>query len=388
MAKNIFCGRTADIPYADFMDLINRSFGFSTPETQFLGLLPKLYREEHRPQEQNYIVTEDGVLCTAVGAYDHALTVGGDILPCRGIGNVATHPDYRARGYMRLAMEAALDDMIRDRVALSYLGGRRHRYRYFSYEKAGECYTFSLNRDNLRHVWKDESAPFDTVRAVVDPDDPILECIKAISDAGQVAPVRARKDFLDISRSWHADLLMIAHQGGFKGYAILGKEGSISELRTIQAEDFLPALRSVLVYTERFSVTLTLPPFEAEAIAALMPVCEGVTYGCSMMYSVLDYGRVMKAFMNLKATYAALPDGEITLLIHGRGGDERLTVRVSEGAPSVTVASDTTPAELELSHCEAMEALFAPVSPLRDTLPACCRLWFPLPLWIYRADGV
>lgn len=164
MEKQIYCGRGSHIPYADYMHLIDLTFGFETPETQFLGLLPKLYREERRPQDSNYVVTEDGSLCAAVGAYDHGLTVCGDTLPCRGIGNVAVHPDYRSRGYMKMAMEAALDDMVRDGIALTSLGGRRQRYQYFSYDRCGPCLNFSFNRDNLRHVWGDLNAPFDDHR--------------------------------------------------------------------------------------------------------------------------------------------------------------------------------------------------------------------------------
>ena len=77
MEKNIYCGRGYDVPHADFMELINICFNFTTPEQKFEGLLPKCYREEYRPQDQNYVVIEDGTLTAAVGAYDHEINVCG-----------------------------------------------------------------------------------------------------------------------------------------------------------------------------------------------------------------------------------------------------------------------------------------------------------------------
>ena len=55
MDQNIYCGRGNAVPYDELMRVLNTSFGFFTPETEFLGLLPKLYREEYRPQDQNWV---------------------------------------------------------------------------------------------------------------------------------------------------------------------------------------------------------------------------------------------------------------------------------------------------------------------------------------------
>ena len=55
MNKRIFCGKGNDIPYVDYMKLINESFGFLTPETEFIGIHPKLYREQYRPQAEQRV---------------------------------------------------------------------------------------------------------------------------------------------------------------------------------------------------------------------------------------------------------------------------------------------------------------------------------------------
>lgn len=389
MNKQIYCGRGNHIPYADYMDLINLTFGFATPETQFLGLLPKLYREEYRPQDQNYVVTEDGVLTAAVGAFDHEIVVCGRRLPCRGIGNVAVHPDHRSKGYMKLAMNKSLEDMIADGIVLSTLGGRRQRYQYFGFDKAGPLYQFSISRDNIRHTFGSFDAPY-TLREVTDPADPVIREIIALTETSPYAPVRSPETYLDIAHTWKAKLLVFtdpADDNAFVGYCVMDGGSSVSELRLTESGDILSLVRTVFAHLDSgFSVNL--PAYQSDYVTTLSPIAEGSAVHASMMYNVLNYAAAVEAFMALKLTYAALPDGQVTLRIHGFAGDETLRITVEEGKHTVESLSPDSPADRELSHLQATEILFAPVSGLRETLSPLLRAWFPLPAWMYRADEV
>ncbi len=389
MDTKIYCGRGNHIPYADYMNLINVSFGFFTPETEFLGLLPKCYREHYRPQDQNYVITEDGVLTAAVGAYDHEIIVCGRRLPCRGVGNVAVHPDHRSKGYMKDAMKKSLDDMIEDGIVLSTLGGRRQRYQYFGYDKAGTAYSFSISRDNLRHVYGDLSAPF-KARIVTDPADPVIDEILRITEGSSFVPVRPRETYLDIANTWKAQLVVFhdpAEDDRFAGYCIMAGNNWISEIRTERTEDLMNLLRTVFASLND-GFTVQIPAYEAEYVRVLSPIAEGMSIQCSMMYNVLRYADAIEAFMALKLTYTDLPDGELSLLIHGFAGDERIRITVKNGTHTVTVLSEGTPVDMELSHPEATELLFSPVSGMRETQGYLVRSWFPLPIYMYHADEV
>ena len=388
MEKNIYCGRGNAVPYEELMSVLNTSFGFFTPETEFLGLLPKLYREQYRPQDQNWVVTEDGVLTAAIGAYDHEIIVCGRRLPCRGVGNVAVHPDHRHKGYMKLAMNQAIADMVNDGIVLSTLGGRRQRYQYFGYDKAGPAYHFSISRDNIRHTYGDAPAPF-AVRLVEDPADPIIDEIIALTEKGRFVPTRDRAAYLDIANTWKARLLVLtdpAEGDRFVGYCVCDG-GSLSELRVARGEDFMGLVRSVYACLNQ-GFTVGLPSYETEQIKAISLIAEGVAVHPSMMYLILNYAATIEAFMALKLTYTTLPDGELTLLIHGHGGDERIRITVKAGKHTVETVSEDTPADLELGHLEATELLFGCISAARETSSELIRLWFPLPLWMYRADEV
>ena len=389
MAPNIYCGRGNHIPYADYMDLINLSFSFFPPETQFLGLLPKCYREQYRPQDQNYVVTEDGVLTAAVGAYDHEIVVCGRRLPCRGIGNVAVHPDHRSKGYMKLAMNKSLEDMISDGIVLSTLGGRRQRYQYFGYDKAGPLYQFSISRDNIRHTFGNFDPPY-TIREVIDPADPVIDEIMAITEGQPFVPVRPRETYLDIANTWKAKLLVFADpakDGRFAGYCIMDGGKSMSELRLAEGADLMNVIRTVYALLDS-SYTVNVPAYQSEFIAALSPIAEGTAIHSSMMFNILNYAAAVEAFMALKLTYAELPDGCITLRIHGFAGDETLRITVKEGKHTVETLDASAPADCELTHLQATELLFAPVSGRRETMAPLLRAWFPLPAWMYHADEV
>ena len=389
MSATIYCGRGNHIPYADYMDLINLSFGFTTPETQFLGLLPKCYREQYRPQDQNYVVTEDGVLTAAVGAYDHEIVVCGRRLPCRGIGNVAVHPDHRSKGYMKLAMNKSLEDMISDGIVLSTLGGRRQRYQYFGYDKAGTLYQFSISLDNIRHTFGNFDAPY-TVRIVTDPADSVIDEILKITEDRPFNPIRARETYLDIANTWKAKLLAFADPTDgdrFMGYCIMDGGNSMSELRLAEGADLMKVIRSVFVLLDS-GFTVNLPAYQAEYVAALSPIAEGSAIHASMMFNVLNYEAAVEAFMALKLTYASIPDGSVTLRIHGYAGDETLRITVKEGKHTVESLPATEAFDLELTHLQATELLFAPVSGFRETRSPLLRAWFPLPIWMYRADEV
>lgn len=385
MDKNIYCGRGTEVPYDDLMLLLNVSFNRLTPDKDMKALLPKLYQENDRPQDQNYVILEDGALAAAVGAYDHTLTVCGHKLACRGIGNVAVHPDYRSKGYMTMTMNVALRDMVSDGIAISALAGRRQRYLYYGYDKSGTVYTYTVSRDNIRHVYGDLNAPY-TVKEITDPDDPIIDSIVTLNAKSPLIPSRARKRYLDIANSWNASLFAFVDGERFVGYCI-SRKSSVSEIQVTDDAEFMNCVRSFFAYLgENYSISL--PSHQISYRKALSPFAERATIGNAMSFNILNYRAVIEAFLDLKFSYETLPDGEITLLIHGYAGDERICINVKDGKSTVKYASGTVTPDYELNHTDAISLLFSPISAVRDTSDCIIKAWFPLPLYLSHVDGV
>ena len=58
----IYKGRGSAEMRDDYIDFINYVFGFNGNSSDFPKLLPKLYKPEYHPCENNYVVTENGKL--------------------------------------------------------------------------------------------------------------------------------------------------------------------------------------------------------------------------------------------------------------------------------------------------------------------------------------
>ena len=390
-SENIYAGRGNASMHDEYLDFINYVFGFNGQAQDFPKLLPKLYGREDNPAANSYVLTENGRIRAAVGAFDHSMTVCGRELKCRSIGNVAAHPYDKSRGFMRRLMTMAVDEMVRDGVVMSTLGGRRQRYNYFSYEKSGASYRFSVNADNMRHTFgADRTARHRfEVRRLTAQDDASLDAIAALTARQAYAPTRSRARLFDILRSWKMVPVALWEGERFAGYAVF-RDGSVTEwLMAVESrEEIVDAIICLYDYKKSENLTFKLPAFAVGYIDALYTLAEGYAIEINESYSVLNFAAVTDAFFALKATYTDLPDGKLTLWIHGRGGDERLTLRVTDGKPEVTAAAEDDAVDMELSHLEAINLLFSSFCPLRDRLPAAVKVWLPLPIWMYAADEV
>ena len=383
--KSLYMGRGTAEMFDDYMDFINYVFGFNGNSSDFKKLLPKLYKYEYEPAVSSYVALENGKLKAAIGAFDHDISVCGEYLKTRGIGNVAVHPYSRGSGYMIKLMNMALDDMVSDGVVLSVLGGRRQRYNYFSYDKLGQAVSLSFNDDNFRHTFgkvREHTIEFKKLKAG---DTEIIEKIKLLSESYSFYAIRESEKYFEILSSWRQNVYVGFENGTFIGFAVMNGTGVNEMLLTDESkiQEFVCALYD---YLRNSSMQIKLPIFMPNYINALIRICESYDLEPCKSFSVLNYKAVIKAFLKLKLTYAELPDGSLTLDIDGQGGRECLRISIHDGVPSVEDYSGD--ADCRVSHLEAMNLLFAPVSFERDKLPGFAKLWLPLPIYLYSSDAV
>lgn len=382
--SEITYGRGTHEQFAAYMEFINMVFGFQKGVNEFETLLPKLYRPELDPAVKSFTAMEDGRFVGAVGAYPLELSVCGTPVKGVGIGNVAVHPAYRSRGIMQKLLTMAVDDMVEQGACFSALGGQRQRYNYFSYDCCGPLYCYHIGPNNLRHFFPADSA-LRLTAAPVEPDDAeTLDAIAALSDAQAYHPVRRREELYNILCSWRDKPWVFRENGKFAGYCVLSESGRVSEILAAKDEDLLEMIR-VLAAPGR-DIQISIPGFRTDYRKALEPFVNSVSIGCSEQFTVLRFREVLDAFLRLKASCCNLSDGRMTVLVHGRGGDERLEITAEAGRTGVAVTQ--AEADVELSHLEAMNFFFAPACALRSSAPAVASNWFPLPLWLYSADAV
>lgn len=376
----IYKGRGYPEMYDDLMDFMNYVFGFNGNSSDFKKLLPKLYNPECDPCHANYVVTENGKLKAAIGAFDSVLNVGGEELICRGIGNVAVHPYSRSKGYMIDCMNMALSDMIRDGVDYSILGGQRQRYGYFGFDAIGPEYHVSINPTNLRHIFRDVPFTELEIRDVNADDAELLDKMYALHNTRPEHTVRPREKFFDIARSWRAPVRAILKNGEFIGYFV----SDLKELTLVNMDDFNDVIRN---YVQKYGkVNMSIPAWDNAAIEAAMKLCEYSEIGTCDMFNIFNYKKVVGALLKFKTTVEEIADGTLTLFIHGYAGDCKIKLTVENNTASVEDWDGEC--DFELEHKEAMQLIFGLHSPYTRKLSPAIRSWFPLPLYVESADHV
>ncbi len=376
----LYKGRGTPEMYDDLMDFMNYVFGFNGNEKDFKKLLPKLYKPEYDPCYSNYVVTENGKLKAAIGAFDSDLSVDGEILKSRGIGNVAVHPYSRSKGYMKDCMRLALRDMIEDGVDFSILGGQRQRYQHFGFEHAGQQISVGVDRGNLRRAF--ENVPLTPLefRDVNADDADLLDRIHALHAAKPVHTVRPRASFYDIACSWRSSLTAILRDGDFRGYFI----GGLGELTLADPEDTVDVVRNYVA--QRGDVHLSFPVWETDLLARITRFGGGISFDHCEMFNILNYPHVIASLLRFKARREELGDGELPLFIRGFAGD--VSVRIAVKNNEVSVEEGASDCALALCHLEAISFLCGLWSPHRLALSPAVRSWFPLPLFVDGADHV
>ncbi len=385
MENNIYYGRGTAEMFDDYMDFINYVFGFNGNSSDFKKLLPKLYKYEYEPAVSSYVAVENGKLKSAIGAFDHNISVCGSVIKTRGIGNVAVHPYDRGKGYMKKLMNMALDDMEREGVALSVLGGRRQRYNFFSYDKLGQAVSMSFNSDNFRHVFGKDRKHAIVFKTLKESDKETISRIKELSESHQFYAIRENDKYFEILSSWQQNAYVAFDNDEFVGYAI-GKGSDINELIVRDESILCEFVCALYDYIGSSSMHIKLPIFLQGYINELCSLCESYALETAKSFSVLNYKIVTEAFLKLKATYTDLPDGKLVLGINGRSHEEKLLIAVSGGSVSVDYTEEAP--ELVLDHLDAMNLLFAPVCPRRESLPYYAKIWLPLPIYLYSSDAV
>lgn len=383
--KDIYYGRGTAEMFDDYMDFINYVFGFNGNSSDFKKLLPKLYKYEYEPAVHSYVTVADGKLKAAVGAFDHDISVCGEYIKARGIGNVAVHPYERGSGYMKKLMNLALEDMVKEGVALSVLGGRRQRYNWFSFDKIGQAVSMSFNEDNMRHTFGKSRTHTITFKKLTASDTEIIKEIKKLSESQPFYAIREDEKYFEILSSWQQSAYAGFEDGKFVGYAV-AKGTDVNEFLVCDESRVREFITALFDHFRSSSMHVKIPAFLPKYIDALYRLCEGYNIETAKFFTVLDYKKVVYAFMRLKAEYCDLPDGSLVLDIDGFAKKEKIEISVKNGV--VSVEHTDKAADIALAHLEAMNFLFAPVCPMRESLPVFAKIWLPLPIYLYSSDAV
>lgn len=372
--------------FDEAMTFLNMVFGEHAPH-DFANLLPSIYQPTDEHMRCNYAVRDGGRLSAVVGAFPIRWRVGGTALKMAGIGGVAVHPDCRGKGYMKLLMNHAVEEIRRAGCDLSYLGGRRQRYAYFGYEVAGCKYNLTFNPDNVRHALGGDGEAV-TLEPVSGDMDTARE-LKTLHDRQAIHCDRSVEVFGRYLRSWHYEPALARDKAGrIIGYLSANKEGA--HINELVAEDDRAAARIVAAWVTRTggNLALSMQGPTGDVLRSLGGFAGTTSLAPSGNWRVFNWRPVLDALMRVKHEAEPMPPGSVTLRIEGCETVLRLIVD-EKGARCESC--DGQP-DLTVDHLAAHPLLFGPTSPsMVMPLPPVARMlsaWCPLPLGISPQDKV
>lgn len=386
----LYYGRGNDAENAALIQFLNEVFFDDDPtNNEFLGLLPKIYKDKYRPAYNNFVVREkDGTFRSAVGNFYADYLVGGmDIKACC-IGNVAVGMNFRKMGYMKELMKISCDDMHANGTDIAYLGGHRQRYGYFGFEQAGISYDLDMSRRAYAHTMGDFVSGL-TTRKLTENDTEVYKVIDEIYTKNPVAAKRPFDAYYDILCSWHQVPYGVFDGEKPVGYLVFnGETKNCSELGILDSYGIdrlvAAAFETAAKNGNDMCINFTSAPSDIRLLDFLTAHNDGFGVNDCEMILVFNFARVIKAYLKAKATYAKLCDGQATVLIHGKYGDENITVTVKDN--NVTVEKTEKTPDAELSHFAATRAFFSLYQNERFNLPGCMQAWLPLPMFQSPCD--
>lgn len=383
--------RKGGVSVEDYIRLINECFGMEEPEAGFPHLLPKLFAPGRHPENDTLFLMKEGCPVACVGTFPLTFSLGGKKLKAVGIGNVATRADRRGEGCMQRLMGEALRRMAKEDVDLAVLGGRRHRYNHFDFEKCDAMRYFALTRKTVSDSGLFGQStytplPDPVFRPLLREENDLLDQLWEAMHQRPYHTVRPRADLYDILISWRSVPYVFLRGEKLAGWAIhYVSKGQLSEFHAIDPAD-TPCFLKKAVETLG-DLNVALPPHRPAFSAAADRLCEHPMLISNECFRILNWQKVLSALLAVKASYTPMGDGAFSLMIRGIKGDIILTLRVAGGVCSVEEDPEATPA-LTLSTKEAERFFFANYAPEREGLAPFLAPLLPLPLTIDEADNV
>jgi len=369
--------------YERFQRFLERCYGHG--RGAFARWQPELFREDPEADDCHLMLEADGEILSHVGTYPIHLALGPAGLTVGGVGNVATHPDHRNRGYMARLMEASVGRM-RDRGwSLSALWGDRQRYGHFGYERCGLRFVVQVSRRSLDRA---EVVPSE-VNEFERGDPNVAAQIIALQ---QTLPYRTRRPQFALQLTRDGVRVFLGPDGYLLSHGQSG--GYLHVIEAVSPNDRLPELvRGAMDWTFGDGAELDFGPADADRMGRVVDAMGGWRAGDQGMLRIVDWTRLLQDVQPLLQQRAAgLPAASISVGCRWRDSVEWATVEWDGKAlavfPDRRVGRPSRPTdevELELPHLTAL--VCGGPHPGRERLGLLAPL-LPVPVHIPGLDHV
>lgn len=364
-----------------YVDFANFVFSQAHRPHDFEVLIPRVYgRNVDSSSFHRIAVDEKGRIRGCVAVLPGVMKAGDTGLKTGFVGTVSVHPYARGEGHMKRLMHDQIEAMRSNGTDLAMLGGQRQRYEYFGFTKGIIAWEYFVTSANVRHALKDCDPEGITLRIVTDEDSELLDRILRLHENKPVREERPREGLAAALRTWTATPYAVLEEGEFRGYLILSEDrGSVTEL--VLSDYALTGRVVKRLFTDLGirRINITASPLCKGLNACLASFAEDAHPSDTEMLRIFRFGRVIGAFLKLRAQTERIEDASREFLIDG----EPVGITVQNGL--VTVTDHVGPEAVRLTGQEAQRMFFSLSGSLTaQPLPFG---WDRLPIWIDSADN-
>ncbi len=345
--------------YDILLELLNITFGNKNKvETHFDRDLPIMWKRDDEHMGKHFAAFEDGKMVAALGVYPLPVNILGEELLFSTMGNVATHPEYEGRGYMKALMKEAMAELENIGADASRLGGLRARYSRYGYEMCGTQYKLSFTPHNLKNFFPDFKANI-TFEKLERDNSGALEYCCELYDKKAFYVLRGKDDnyrkmYLSMVAWQNVPYIAKDEKGNFIGFLSI-KENEIAEIFAESPEYFRDIILSRVANSNE-AINFSLRPHNVEEMRIFTPVCENFTIVSPSRFKIMNYKKVINALLKLKASILPLTDADFTINIETYG-----KLRIVSDKNGARCEDFDGECDVTLSRNGASRFLFGPV---------------------------
>ena len=364
--------------YDELISLLNLAFSKQNKcLMDFERELPNMCIRDEMHMRKHVGLFIDGKLVSVVGVYPLPTRVLDKEINFCTVGNVATHPDYEGRGYMNILLNKAMEIVKEEKYDICRLGGDRARYLRFGFELCGGNYSYYITPKNTKKSLLSGYGQNTSVSEILLRDETALDFARRIYHQNKVSTIRNDNDVMyRVMTAWKCTPYLVSKNDTPIGYFTLTPDKKeVLEAYAVNKEAYLDTVVAISKYlNDDFSIAL--PQHDVDLVREMNKCAEYMSIQIPSNFNVVNFEKVIYAYIKLKASYTCLVPGSVAISIKNYG-----KIKIFANENDCGCVKFDGECDIELSKSDATRFIFGMHPPVYVTDPNLfAKANFPLPL--------
>jgi predicted acetyltransferase len=307
--------------YDELISLLNLVFSKQNGcEMDFEKELPNMCVRDDAHMRKHIGLFSDGKLVSVVGVYPLPTKVLDKEINFCTVGNVATHPDYEGHGYMNILLNRAMEIVKEEKYDICRLGGDRARYLRFGFELCGGNYSYYITPKNTKKSLLGGYGQNTRAVEIFSNDEKSLTFAREVYHQNKVSVLRNDNDVMyRVMTAWKNTPYLVTKNDKPIGYfALASNKKEVSEAYAINKESYLDTVVAISNYlNDGFSIALS--QHDIDLIREINKCAEYMSIQIPSNFNVVNFEKVIDAYIKLKASYTCLAQGSVAISIKDYG---------------------------------------------------------------------